>query len=206
MRPEEFTEDHYNDLVQFMQKEVGGLHVVYKRDAAEMVLIEKGLEKVSSLIGDEWISPQAWMERYATTLATKVYIPEPWSPYQKCAGLVHEVEHVLQWKERQPQSDLPPNVQFAWLYLTWGMGRVRSEVEAYRAGQLEFAYEMTGVLTPLSEMKKPLEGTAYLLSEKDQENSRILLAAAGTTVSQGVAPSTNAARLGVRWARERGLI
>lgn len=202
----EATEEMYQDLVRYMKSKIDGLSVHGKDDTVEMSLVLEALKKIEPLVGDRWISADDWLNKYALALGCNVYIPASWHPSQKMMGLIHECQHVLQFKDRQPQSDLPSGVAFMWLYLTWGQGRVRCEVEAYRAGQLEFRYRVFGQLTPLDEMVAPLEGNAYLLSSEDQELARNLLEIAGTTVAAGTDPSTESARLGVQWAAERGYL
>lgn len=201
------TEECYQALCKAVA-EKHDVKIINKDDAAEMVLLEELFDKAheyAKLIGkgDSIISGTEWQDRFAVTLAERIYIPGHWSPFSKFLVLIHELQHALQWQDRQPQSDLPSDVSFAWLYLTWGDARVRFEVEAYRAGQLEFRHFLTGTITPLDEMVRPLEGPAYLLAGPDGglTLSRRLLGIAGTAVASGVEPSTEAARSGVEIVR-----
>ena len=183
--------------------------VIDKDDAAEMAILEAAFDKArefAKLVGmeDAILSGDSWHENYAVTLAERIYIPNHWTPFSKFVVLIHELMHVFQWRKRQPQSDLPSDVSFAWLYLTWGIARIRLEVEAYRAGQMEFYKFLTGILLGIDAMVKPLEGPAYLLAGADhgESLSRRLLGIAGTAVQAGVEPSTEAARIGVAAVRE----
>lgn len=201
------TEEHYKALCAAVT-EKHDVRIIDKDNAAEMKvlgdLFDKAREYAKMIGQDILISGDEWKDRFAVTLAERIYIPGHWSPFSKILVLIHELQHALQWQARQPQSDLPSDVSFAWLYLTWGDARVRFEVEAYRAGQLEFRKFLTGTVTPLNEMVRPLEGPAYALSGPDAglTLSRRLLAIAGTAVSAGVAPSTAAARSGVEIVRK----
>jgi hypothetical protein len=206
MRHEDFTEEDYLDLVRYMKVKIPGLSVVSKDDTIEMALILEGLKKIEPLVGSQWISADDWLNRYALALGTRAYIPKGWSPAQKAEALVHECQHVLQFLDKQYQSDIAPGLEFMWLYLSWGQARVRCEVEAYRAGQMEFRYGLFGHEIPIDQMVAPLEGSAYLLSSEDQSLARSLLEVAGTTVYAGVSPSTKAGQLGLQWAAERGLL
>lgn len=200
----EITEEHYKALVAAVEKK-HGCTVVDKDNAVEMDVIQSLLDaaieygkKELGIDGKEIAdSFKDWRENFAVTLAERIYIPSHWSAFSKFLVLCHELQHVLQWQKRQPQSDLPSDVSFAWLYLTWDEGRVRFEVEAYRAGQLEFRHFLTRRVTPLTEMVRPLEGKAYLLkgsADGGLSLSRKLLGIAGTAVTAGVEPSTEAAR------------
>ena len=199
---------HYQTLARAVEK-AHDVKVINKDDAAEMAILEDLFDKAreyAKFIGQEKaiMSGKDWHDHYAVTLAERIYIPEHWSPLSKVLVRIHELQHTFQWKARQPQSDLPSDISYAWLYLTWGDARIRFEVEAYRAGQMEFRHFLTGKLTPLNEMVRPLEGPAYLLSGPDGGTtlSRRLLGIAGAAVAGGVLPSTEAARAGVAIIRE----
>jgi hypothetical protein len=199
-----FTDEHYADLEDFVGEEIPLLHIVKDR-TVEMNLIEAGLTAVKRVVGPSVfnISVEEWLSHRAVTFGTLVHVPSSWSPLDRACGLIHEAQHVYQFLDRQPQSDLPANLGMAWLYLTWGEGRMRFEVEAYRAGQLEFLNELTGVLPSLEDLEEPLEGTSYLLSTESKKTAHTLLGAAGETVASGVFPSTAAGRLGRKWVQTR---
>lgn len=199
-----FTEEHYQYLKTELCAQTGAI-VADKGSSALMDIIAEGMDFVFAELKSlgKWfpaasalftVSGKEWMERYATTIGPYVYIPASWTPFEKACVLVHETEHVLQFNARQAQSDLPSKVGFGWLYLTWDDGRVRFEVEAYRAGQLEFHSFLTSTIPTLDQLDAPLEGTAYLLDDASKDLAKRLLGVAGTTVQGGASPSTESAR------------
>lgn len=198
----ELTDKDFRSLSAYLSTRAKA-HVVFKQDAIEMKMMASVIDDVRGILGSSVISMTGkdWMERYATTIGPLVYIPENWSPLAKVCGLVHEIQHVHQWNKRQPQSDLPSDLGFAWLYLTSGEARVRFEVEGYRAGQLEAYRLLTGTIPDLGPLAAPLEGPTYILSDEDKKLAHVLLGVAGTTVESGVFPSTEAGRDFHRWFR-----
>jgi len=69
-----------------------------------------------------------FMTKYATTLATDVYLPASIrnNPLSLCEVVTHECQHTIQFTDT--------NVIFAWFYLTDGPARAQFEADAYASG------------------------------------------------------------------------
>lgn len=204
-----FSQDDLDDLIAFYKRRTG-ITVIHKRDAVLAKFVEEGLialhgyaDIVLSPLGRRLpvMTPEEWMTGSATTVAQVVWLPEEWTIDQKVLVMPHEVQHALQNKERQVQSDLPPGVRMMWLYLTFGEGRVRLEAESERAGMESYKL-VYGTVPPFEEWVKSYDGTMYLFFTEEKRLMHELLAAAIESVNDGLV-STASGELFHEWYQER---
>jgi hypothetical protein len=109
-----------------------GSQIIKRSNAWEMKIVARFLSLIRAMDVD------TFMEKYATTLGRRIYIPfeigEPndvWDLWEQLVVCIHEHQHVHQYK-REGRT-------FMWKYLLRSSGRAHYEADAYRCN-LEMHY------------------------------------------------------------------
>lgn len=180
----DFTPDECARFERFLTGKFGA-HVLNKSDDIVMSLIGFGLETFGGM-------PQKrFLESFATTLGPLVWIPDSWDPTKRAHVLVHEIEHVEQWKR-----DL---LGMPWLYLTHGESRATYEAQAYAAAA-EFTFARHGALPTFEDMTTKVDPASYMLDAVETEHTRLILESRATSIASGVKLS-RVAQAAIDWCR-----
>ncbi len=150
--------------------------VIDKKDAAEMKLVATFLDQLGIL------DKKAFLERYATTIGRRIYLPftpgEPsntWGPWEQMAVAVHEHQHVV-------QVDRLGLVTFGARYLTSSAQRAMFEAEAYRSN-MEMQFWRFGTLPDPKKIAQVLGD--YAIGAQDGEFVRKYLEASAASIKRG---------------------
>jgi hypothetical protein len=173
-------------LWQHMQR-VYGTKLIDKRNAIEMVMLSKALDKMGV------INQADFLERYTTVLHKRIYAPfEPGveTPRHNLLAQVKICAH-----EHQHVEQLNRELGFMARYLLSPAERARYEVEAYTTS-MELQWFLTGELADIDAIVNSLR--SYALRDGDLAVARVSLVMAARAVSSG-GVSTPAARMAIRW-------
>jgi len=168
-----------------------GAEVVEKENAVEMKIVAFGMD-IGRQFGAGLAKSEEFMTRFTTTLGTRVYMPAATrnNPLRFISVLVHEIQHVLQFKESA--------VEFSWLYLNEPEARVRYEADAYAAG-IAIDQWLTGRL-PTDAIESIVAGLvgAYHVRPEDADLATDILRSHMASLKSGIV-MTRAARESIKF-------
>ncbi len=193
-------------MVSLTREQVVGLYahmmqafraaLINKRSAAEMALVSVLLGRLGI------VDRQAFMQRFATTVGRRIYVPftpgvatADWSLNSQAVVCVHECHHVHQWDRLGP-------AMFTYQYVASKARRTLLEVEAYRTS-MEVRWRLDGVMPDPARLASSLR--SYGVSEADVMVAERMLRASVPTVRAGgiTSPATKAA---VDWLKSKGVL
>lgn len=179
--------------------------IIHKQAAVEMQAVAMTLE-VMRRFGQNVPSADEFLNNFATTVGTLIYLPNGWSPDDQIEVLAHEFQHVKQFTDSHGFDTkglgLPGGLAMWGLYITSDEARARYEVEAYRVG-LEVHYYRTGQIPTLDQLAAPLRNS-YAISPEQAAFAQDLLETATTSVTAGLV-STDVGRVTIDWLKANGL-
>jgi len=143
---------------------------------------------------------QMFLEQFATTIGTLIYLPANLTPDQEIEVVAHECQHVEQFVHGGAATGLAGGPAMWWLYLRESEALVRYEAEAYRTS-LEMQLARFGLLPSLESLVFPLEGNYGIEDEGHKQLAKDLLEIGATSVVKTGRPSTKAGQAAVEFLR-----
>lgn len=165
-----------------------GSRVIKRSNAWEMKVVARFLSLIRAM------DVQTFMNEYATTLGSRIYIPfeigvpqEDWSLWGQITTCVHEHQHVYQY-DKEGRT-------FMWKYLLRSSGRAHYEADAYRCN-LEMYYWRYGRMRDTHRLAEMLR--AYKCNETDIAVTEKQFNLSVKTIEQG-AIINDASRRAIKW-------